>query len=181
MNLSADNNKSIYGDVILIAGIGNIFQGDDGFGCEVARRLWERTFAGEVIVRDFGIRGYDLAMALADGYQTVIMIDATSRGQQPGTLYVIEPDVAELDQNVSVDAGNSHSVDPMQAIQMALRFADNLPELLLVGCEPAVLPDPEDVLVELSEPVAAAIDEAIEIVETLVAERTPAVIVSETQ
>src|SRR6516225_7125141 len=78
---------------ILVAGIGNIFLGDDAFGVEVARRLAARPQPDGVRVADFGIRGIDLTYALLDGYETVILVDATPRGGQPGTLYVIEPDV----------------------------------------------------------------------------------------
>ncbi len=78
---------------ILVAGIGNIFLGDDGFGVEVIRRLSSREFPAEVRVEDFGIRGYDLAYALLDGPDVTILVDAAARGGAPGTIYVIEPDV----------------------------------------------------------------------------------------
>ena len=76
---------------ILVAGIGNIFLGDDAFGVEVVRRLSAREWPANVRVTDFGIRGYDLAYALLDGYDTTILIDACPRGELAGTLYVIEP------------------------------------------------------------------------------------------
>ena len=81
---------------VLVAGIGNIFMGDDAFGVEVARRLAERALPAEVRVGDFGIRGFDLAYALQDGYETTILIDACPRGDEPGTLYVVEPDLTAL-------------------------------------------------------------------------------------
>ncbi len=81
---------------ILVAGIGNIFLGDDAFGVEVARRLSGRELPRGVRVTDFGIRGYDLAYALLDGYETTILIDACPRGEPAGTLYVIEPDLENL-------------------------------------------------------------------------------------
>ena len=81
---------------ILVAGIGNIFLGDDAFGVEVVRRLSAREWPANVRVTDFGIRGYDLAYALLDGYDTTILIDACPRGELAGTLYVIEPDVRDL-------------------------------------------------------------------------------------
>ena len=76
---------------ILIAGIGNIFLGDDAFGVEVARRLVRRRLPDGVRVVDFGIRGLDLTYALLDGYEAVILVDAAPRGGPPGTLYVLEP------------------------------------------------------------------------------------------
>ncbi len=80
---------------ILIAGIGNIFLGDDAFGVEVVRRLSRsaRKLPDEVRIVDFGIRGFDLAYALMEGYEVAILVDATPRGGVPGTLYTIEPDL----------------------------------------------------------------------------------------
>lgn len=82
---------------ILVAGIGNIFLGDDGFGCEVVKRLHQRTWPDNVRVVDFGIRGFDLAYALLDEYDVTIFVDATPRGDQPGTLYTIEPETHEIE------------------------------------------------------------------------------------
>ena len=78
---------------ILIAGIGNIFHGDDAFGVEVAQRLSQKQLPAGVTVIDFGIRGFDLAFALLDGYETYILVDVVQRGQPPGTLYLIEPEI----------------------------------------------------------------------------------------
>src|SRR6185503_5480722 len=86
----------------LIAGIGNIFLGDDAFGCEVLQHLAQREWPENVRVVDFGIRGFDLAYALLEGYDLTIFVDATPRGGAPGTLYVIEPDMTEVD---TLDAG----------------------------------------------------------------------------
>ena len=81
---------------ILIAGIGNIFLGDDAFGVEVVRRLMNRNLPADVRIVDFGIRGLDLAYALQDGYETTILIDAFPHGQTPGTVSVVEPDTKEI-------------------------------------------------------------------------------------
>src|SRR5580692_8827868 len=81
---------------ILVAGIGNIFLGDDAFGVEVVRRLATRNLPAEVRVVDFGIRGLDLAYALQDGYETTILIDAFPHGQTPGTVSIVEPDTKEI-------------------------------------------------------------------------------------
>src|SRR2546423_2264508 len=123
---------------ILIAGIGNIFFGDDAFGVEVAQELSKRPLPAEVQVVDYGIRSYDLAYALADNYDAVILIDATSRGQEPGTLYLIEPDLAELGTltEIAVDA---HSMDPVRVLQMAQSLGGLTPPTYLLGCEPARL------------------------------------------
>src|SRR5215510_762446 len=85
---------------ILIAGIGNIFLGDDGFGCEVAERLSRREWPESVRVVDFGIRALDLVYALSDGYDAAILVDAVPRGGEPGTVYLIDPDLS--DQNDAV-------------------------------------------------------------------------------
>ena len=153
---------------ILIAGIGNIFLGDDAFGCEVARRLSGRTLPDEVRVVDFGIRGLDLAYALMDGYDVTIFVDATPRGEAPGTLYTIEPDLNETDasseQGVMVEA---HNMNPMKVLSMVRMMGGEFKRILLVGCEPAPL-ESEEGYMGLSEPVEAAVDEAVRIVETLI-------------
>ena len=153
---------------ILIAGIGNIFLGDDAFGCEVARRLSGRTLPDEVCVVDFGIRGLDLAYALMDGYDVTIFVDATPRGEAPGTLYTIEPDLNGVDalneQGVMVEA---HNMNPMKVLSMVRMMGGEFKRILLVGCEPAPL-ESEEGFMGLSEPVEAAVDEAVRIVETII-------------
>ena len=153
---------------VLIACIGNIFLGDDGFGCEVARHLTLISWPENVKVVDFGIRGFDLAYALLDGYDVTIFVDATPRGQEPGTLYTIEP---ALDEVESIDAGamvDAHSMDPMKVLSMVKSMGGQFKKILLVGCEPATF-GPEEGQLGLSEPVAAAVSGAVNIVETLVA------------
>ena len=150
----------------LVGGIGNIFLGDDGFGVEVVRRLADRPRRADVHIADFGIRSLDLAYALADEYDNVILIDAMPRGRPPGTLYVVEP---------SADAGQSslvaHELGPAQVLAMAATFAaDPLKRVRVVGCEPETIPPDGDVLVGLSEPVAAAVDRAVDLVEELLQE-----------
>ena len=153
---------------ILIAGIGNIFLGDDAFGVEVASKLLRRSWPPEVEVRDFGIRSYDLAFAIADGYEILILVDATQRGQSPGTLYLIEPDCEQLQalQSGQVDA---HRLDPVRVLQLAESFGARPTRLYLVGCEPGDLGG-DDGRVGLTEPVRAAVPQAIARIETLVGE-----------
>jgi hydrogenase maturation protease len=152
---------------ILIAGIGNIFHGDDAFGVEVASRLTRRCLPAEARLVDFGIRGYDLAYALMDGYDVTILVDATARGRPPGTLYTIEIDpqsAAGLEQQ-SVDA---HGMNPMRVLQMAQAMGGFQGRVLLLGCEPETLGSEEEGLMGLSETVAAAVDRAADLVEALV-------------
>ncbi|HKQ76505.1 MAG TPA: hydrogenase maturation protease [Blastocatellia bacterium] len=155
---------------ILIAGIGNIFLADDGFGCAVAGRLARRPLPDGVRVVDFGVRGFDLAYALMDGYDVTILIDAVTRGAEPGALYVIEPDLNELNapdaQAIMVEA---HAMNPMRALALVKSMNGELKRILLVGCEPATL-GPEEGRMGLSETVEAAVDGAVEMVESLVAE-----------
>lgn len=153
---------------ILIAGIGNIFLGDDAFGVEVVQRLANCKLPDRVKAIDFGIRGFDLAYALLDGSDVTVLVDACPRGGTPGRVYVIEPDLSSLDgpeaQQSSVDA---HSMNPMNVIRMAKSMGGERKRILLVGCEPATL-GPEEGHMGLSEPVAAAVEEAVSVVQSLV-------------
>lgn len=153
---------------ILIAGIGNIFLGDDAFGVEVVRRLAGRQLPRNVRVADFGIRGYDLAYALLDRYDTTILIDACPRGEPAGTLYVIEPDVsAPNGPEEQMSAVEGHSMNPLNVLRLAASMGGPLKRVLLVGCEPATL-GPEEGQMGLSEPVEAALDDAVKLVESLI-------------
>ena len=154
---------------VLIAGVGNIFLGDDGFGVEVVKRLAGRELPGDVEVKDFGIRGMDLAYALQDDYEVVVFVDATPRGEKPGTVYLIEPEIEE-DERVVLD---THGMDPLKVIKFARALGPGPSRTLVVGCEPQVVLSGEDydeMLMELSEPVQAAVEEAVKMVETLVGE-----------
>jgi hydrogenase maturation protease len=156
---------------ILIACIGNIFLGDDGFGCEVAKGLVQRSWPENVKIVDFGIRGFDLTYALLDGYDVTIFVDATPRGGEPGTLYTIEPELSELDELETNGLVDAHSMNPVNVLRMAKSMGCNFRKILLVGCEPATL-GPEEGQMGLSEPVSQAVPEAVKKVELLVAELT---------
>jgi len=149
---------------ILVAGIGNIFMGDDAFGAEVAQQLAQRNLPADVLVGDFGIRGLDLAYALQDGYETTILIDAYPRGDEPGTLYVAEPDLDRISD--SAPEMDAHGLDPLKILRLAASMGASLKRVLLVGCEPATL-GPEEGAMGLSEPVARAVTEAVSVVESL--------------
>jgi hydrogenase maturation protease len=152
---------------ILVAGIGNIFLGDDAFGVEVARRLSARELPPTVKVTDFGIRGYDLAYALLDGYDTTILVDACPRGEPAGTLYVIEPDLKDLgDSDDQQGAVEAHSMNPLNVLRLATAMGP-IKRVLLVGCEPATL-GPEEGQMGLSEPIEGVVDEAVRMVESLI-------------
>jgi Ni,Fe-hydrogenase maturation factor len=166
---------------ILIAGIGNIFLGDDGFGVEVAQRLLQRVVPAGVRVVDYGIRALDLAYALLDATGTVILVDASARGGEPGTLYVIEPSLDAADSSatdrgvadgraavtgpaaVEMPTFDAHTMNPMHVIRMTQSMGGLRARLLVVGCEPATF-GPEEGQLGLSDRVAAAIDQAVDVV-----------------
>lgn len=153
---------------ILIAGIGNIFLADDGFGVEVANRLAKRTFPEGVRVADFGIRGFDLAYALMDGYATTILVDACPGEGEPGTLLVLEPDLADLNIASAQCGFEPHTMNPVSVLRLAQSMGGQLKKILVVGCVPATL-GPEEGQMGLSEAVTAALDRAVELIEALVA------------
>jgi hydrogenase maturation protease len=153
---------------ILIAGIGNIFMADDAFGVEVASRLASQPFPSGVRVADFGIRGFDLAYALMEGYETTILVDAYPGEGQPGTLFVLEPDLQNLN-SAGTHQGfiEPHAMNPMNVLCMATSMGGQLKRVLLVGCVPATL-GPDEGQMGLSEPVSAAVDEALKLINSLV-------------
>jgi hydrogenase maturation protease len=151
---------------ILVACIGNIFLGDDGFGVEAARRLLARPRREGVRVVDFGIRGFDLAYALQDGYETTILVDAYPHGQTPGTVSVVEPDLNRMDDSAATFV-QPHAMNPMNVLRMAKAMNGSLRRILLVGCEPQDLGGDEGRM-GLSPVVEAAIDRAVSEIERIV-------------
>jgi len=151
---------------ILVAGIGNIFLGDDGFGVEVVRRLSAGGIPAGVRVVDFGIRGFDLAYALQDGYETTILVDAYPHGEKPGAISLIEPDLSSLDESKQTFV-DTHAMNPLNVLRMAASMNGNLKNVLLVGCEPATLGGEEGQM-GLSEPVEAAVDAAVTMIKSVV-------------
>ncbi|MEO5904568.1 MAG: hydrogenase maturation protease [Gemmatimonadaceae bacterium] len=154
---------------ILVAGIGNIFLGDDGFGVEVVQRLARRKLPPGVRVIDFGIRGYDLAYAIVAAPDHTILVDACPRSQSPGTVFVLEPDLDSLNSDESMPAVlDAHDMNPMHVLKLARSLGAELRNVLVVGCEPASLGPPEGYM-GLSGPVEAAVDLAVTQIESLVA------------
>jgi hydrogenase maturation protease len=157
-------------DKILIACVGNIFLGDDGFGVEVARLLAKRSLTSDVLVKDFGIRGFDLAYALLDPWDAVIIIDALPRGDAPGTLYVVEPDLPRIGDPAAPGMDlNPHGMDPVRVLNLALSMGTIAAQVLVVGCEPYDFGDELEGRMGLSASVQAAVEEASNMVEELVA------------
>jgi hydrogenase maturation protease len=148
---------------LLVACIGNIFFGDDAFGVEVAKLLVGRFDPARVRVVDFGTRGFDLALALTAGHHGAILVDAVRRGGEPGTLYVIEPDVPTG--GVPPEA---HGLHPAQAMALARTMGEVCPWLRVVGCEAQAAEEEDEPTMGLSGPVAAALPEAVKLIESLV-------------
>ena len=165
MSLSAEAQPRV-----LVAGVGNVFLGDDGFGVEVARRLADEALPGWVRVGDFGIRGVHLAYELLEGYEAAILVDAAPRGEAPGTVYVIEPDLdGEPDPAVAAGAGvlvDAHGMEPDAVFALLKALGGDIPRLLVVGCEPAEVSE----RMGLSPPVAGAVDQAVTVVRELIGE-----------
>ena len=157
--------------------MGNIFLGDDGFGVEVARRLAARALPEGVRVADFGIRGVHLAYELADkSYPTVILVDATPRGGEPGTVYLIEPDLDCLGEQPP-GVADAHGMDPATVFGLLKTLGGKPGRVLIVGCEPATTDDE----IGLSEPVAAAVEEAVKLILELVERGDPAALAHATK
>ena len=146
---------------VLVAGVGNVFLGDDGFGVEVARRLAEVPLPAGVEVADFGIRSVHLAYQLLEGYQTLVLVDAVALEGAPGTLFVIEPDAARLPSTL-----DAHGFDPTSVLELARSLGQRLPRVLLVGCVPAQLEEG----IGLSPAVEDAVPRAVKIVQNLFAQ-----------
>ena len=151
---------------ILVAGIGNVFKGDDGFGVEVVARLARRGLPDGVKIVDFGIRGIDLTYALMDGYAAAVMVDTMRRGEAPGTVSVIEPDPEPID-GATDPTFAPHDLDPAKVLRLARMLGESCPRLLVLACEPLTFGD-EDGAMGLSAPVAAAVEPAVAAAEALV-------------
>jgi hydrogenase maturation protease len=148
---------------LLVAGVGNIFLADDAFGPEVIRALEDRPLPPGVRVRDYGIRGLDLAYDLLSGYATAVLVDAAPRGHRPGTLSLIEAEPP--DGTVPPEA---HGMDPAKVLALATHLGDEpLPRVLVLACEPAVLPSDDDILPGISATVREAVGRAVDALHTL--------------
>jgi hydrogenase maturation protease len=148
---------------ILIAGIGNIFFGDDAFGCEVAQQLIREPLPDGVRAFDYGIRSYDLAYAILEPNDAVILIDAVPRGEEAGTVFLLELDINKLD-NAGIESVNAHTMNPVAVMQLVRSLGGSPRKLYLIGCEPAVLETEE---LGLSEKVRSAVPLALDMIREL--------------
>jgi hydrogenase maturation protease len=156
---------------VLVAGVGNLFLGDDDFGPEVARRLAAGTVPEGVRVVDYGIRGMHLAYDLLDGYDALVLVDAIPGPGRPGELRVLEVGADDLGEG----AFDAHGMDPVAVLANLDALGGTLPRTFVVGCQPANLEEG----IGLSAPVRDAVDPAVEEVRKLltqtVASRTAGV------
>ena len=152
---------------ILIAGIGNIFHGDDAFGVSVVSQLADAPPENARVV-EFGIRGFDLVLALLEGHALTIFVDSVQKGGPPGSVYLIEPDLGELpDASASGIFENAHGLNPCKVLSIAKSLGASLGRVLVLGCEPATLGD-DTGSIGLSEPAQAAIGPAIEMIRSVI-------------
>jgi hydrogenase maturation protease len=151
---------------VLVAGIGNIFLGDDGFGVEVAARLRGADLPDGVRAEDFGIRGVHLAYELLDGYDALVMIDAVPMGEPPGTVALIEPDPAGDVPGSAGPAMDAHSMNPAVVLQMLAAMGGQVGHVVVVGCQPSVV----DEGMGLSPPVEAAVERGVAAVHEVLTE-----------
>jgi hydrogenase maturation protease len=157
---------------ILVACIGNIFLGDDGFGFEMAQALAGCALLPTVDVRDFGIRGLDLAYTLLQDWKAVVLVDAITRGGTPGTLYLLEPAKSKM-----AEAGlDPHSMDPASVLATARSLGGCAAQVYIVGCEPEDLGDELEGRLGLTPAVAAAVPEAVRMIQQLIDKLTTAAV-----
>lgn len=144
---------------ILVAGVGNIFFSDDGFGPEVLRRLLAEKPIEHAHVEDYGIRGLHLAYELLNGYEAAVLVDAVPRNDAPGTLYVIEPSAP-----TEVGAPDAHRMDLSNVFAFLRMLGGQAPPITIVGCEPATVEEG----IGLSPAVANAVESALPLVRRVV-------------
>lgn len=157
---------------ILVAGVGNVLRGDDGFGVAVAQALFENnTFGSEVTVFEAGIAGIALVQELMSGYEVLIIVDTVHRGGGPGTVYLLEPEVPKIEETFSNELHQSladaHYSDPSKVLILAKALDVLPPKVFLIGCEPTGY---DELGADLSPPVQRAVQVALEKIESLIAD-----------
>jgi hydrogenase maturation protease len=156
---------------ILVAGIGNIFMGDDAFGVEVAQRLAKKSLPDGVRVVDFGIRGIDLTYALLEGYEAVILVDTARLEAPPGTVRIVVPELHSGEPSAGEELlVEPHDLDPAKVLKLAAALGSSCQRVLLVACEPATFGNADADAIGLSPVVAAAVDEATAVIQKLIGE-----------
>ena len=153
---------------VMIAGVGNMFMKDDGFGGAVIKNILHKQFPEGVEVKDFGMGGLKLAYDLMKGYDGLILLDASPRGEPPGTLYVIEPDESDFDADLEKGGPiDPHGADPVTILRFVKSIGAWPGKVTIVACEPETVDNFE---IGLSDSVNASIDKAGEMVEDIIKE-----------
>lgn len=150
---------------VIIAGVGNMFMKDDGFGGAVIKKMMGKEFPEGVEVKDFGTGGLKLAYDLMKGYDGLILLDASSRGEKPGTLYVIEPNENDIDADLEHAPIDPHGADPVTVLRFVKSIGSWPAKVLIVACEPETIDEFE---IGLSDSVNASVDKAIEMVDEII-------------
>jgi hydrogenase maturation protease len=151
-----------YQKQILVAGVGNAWMQDDGFGPEVVKRLEARELPGGVTVMDFGSGGLDLAYEIMRGYHALVLVDVSRQGGEPGTLYVLEPDPDDYTRPIEDgEMLSPHGMDPQTVLRFVHAVGSHSGKVVVVACEPAPI---EDLSVGLSPEVELAAERAIDVV-----------------
>jgi hydrogenase maturation protease len=153
---------------ILVAGIGNAWMRDDGFGGHVVKALEGNQLPDGVTVLDFGTGGLDLAYEVMRGYDALLLVDVSRQGGEPGTLYVIEPDPSEFAPIADGEVVSPHGMDPKTVLRFVKTTGGWPGKVVIVACEPTG--GEEEMSLELSPQVAAAVDRAAELVIETIAE-----------
>jgi hydrogenase maturation protease len=146
---------------VLIAGIGNAWLRDDGFGGEVVKRLGERELPEDVTVVDFGTGGLDLAYEMMRGYEGLVLVDVSRQGGEPGTLYLMEPDPDEI--AAGIEDGeiiDPHGMDPQTVLRFVKTIGGWPGKVVVIACEPETV---EEMGLGLSDSVRAAVDQAADL------------------
>ncbi len=151
---------------VLVAGVGNIFLGDDAFGCEVVRALAGTSVPDRVEIVDFGIRGVHLAYQLLDGYDLLVLVDAAPRDTAPGTVSLLEVELDQIEQDTSTAAPlvDAHGMEPVSILTMLASLGGQVARMLVVGCEPESVAEG----IGLTEVVAAAVPRAVSLVHRVI-------------
>lgn len=153
---------------VMIAGAGNMFLKDDGFGGAVIKKMLNKKFPEGVEIKDFGTGGLKLAYDLMKGYDGLVLIDASKRGEKPGTLYIIEPDEKEFNPDLAEgDLIDPHGADPATVLRFVKAVGAWPAKVLIVACEPETVDDFE---IGLSDHVSASVDEAVQLVVEIINE-----------
>jgi hydrogenase maturation protease len=152
---------------ILVAGVGNAWLRDDGFGGEVAKRLLEGELPEGVTVLDFGTGGLDLAYEVMRGYDALVLLDVSRQGGAPGTLYVMEPDPADIEPIEDGQVVNPHGMDPRTVLRFVKTVGGWPGKVVVVACEPAEV---EEMGFGLSPAVAEAAARAVALAQEQISE-----------